>query len=91
MSDNAEQWTDVAELPGGEELVDEISLNGKKNARYVRILMQQPANDSRYILSELEVMGKGGLVPAACGCTCCIERQKSICPAATGNFSVLRK
>ena len=65
VSDNAEQWTDVAELPGGEELVDEISLNGKKNARYVRILMQQPANDSRYILSELEVMGKGGLVPQA--------------------------
>ena len=50
-------------FPVGEELVDEISLNGKKNARYVRILMQQPANDSRYILSELEVMGKGGLVP----------------------------
>ena len=65
VSDNAEQWTDVAELPGGEELVDEISLNGKKNARYVRILMQQPVNDSRYILSELEVMGKGGLVPQA--------------------------
>lgn len=63
ISDDAVQWTDVADLPGGESLTDEISLGGKKNARYVRILMQQPANDSRYILSELEVMGKGGLLP----------------------------
>lgn len=63
ISDDAVQWTDVADLPGGESLTDEISLGGKKNARYVRILMQEPANGSRYILSELEVMGKGGLVP----------------------------
>lgn len=63
ISDDGVQWTDVADLPGGESLVDEISLGGKKNGRYVRILMQQPANDSRYILSELEVMGKGGLLP----------------------------
>lgn len=47
---------------GGDGLIDEIALNGKQNARYVRLLMQQPANDSRYILSEVEVMGKGGLV-----------------------------
>lgn len=63
VSDDAVQWTDAAELPGGESLKDEIALGGSKKARYVRVLMQQPANDSRYILSELEVMGKGGLVP----------------------------
>jgi len=63
ISDDAVQWRDVAELPGGENLIDEISLSGKKNARYVRVQMQQPANDDRYILSELKVMGKGGLVP----------------------------
>lgn len=63
VSDDATQWTDVADLPGGDGLTDEITLGGGKKARYVRILMQEPANDSRYILSELEVMGKGGLVP----------------------------
>lgn len=63
VSDDASLWKDVAELPGGDVLVDEIALGGKQQARYVRILMQQPANDKRYILSELEVMGKGGLVP----------------------------
>lgn len=63
VSDDATQWTDVADLPGGDGLTDEITLGGGKKARYVRILMQESANDSRYILSELEVMGKGGLVP----------------------------
>ena len=62
VSDDAKLWKDAAELPGGDGLIDEIALNGKQNARYVRVLMQQPANDSRYILSEVEVMGKGGLV-----------------------------
>lgn len=62
VSDDAKLWKDAAELPGGDGLNDEIALNGKQQARYVRVLMQQPANDSRYILSEIEVMGKGGLV-----------------------------
>ena len=62
LSDDAVQWTDASELPGGDGLRDEIDLGGRQKARYVRVLMQQPANDSRYILSEVEVMGKGGLV-----------------------------
>lgn len=60
ISDDAKQWTDVAVLPGGDDLTDRIPLKGK--ARYVRVWMQQPANNSRYVLSEIEVMGKGGLV-----------------------------
>ncbi len=62
VSDDAKQWKDVAELPGGDGLNDEIALSDKQQARYVRVLMQQSANGSRYILSEMEVMGKGGLV-----------------------------
>lgn len=73
VSDDAKLWKDAAELPGGDGLIDEIALNGKQNARYVRVLMQQPANDSRYILSEVEVMGKGGLVGSACGSSSCFE------------------
>lgn len=67
ISDDAKQWNDAAALPGGESLVDEVSLNGKKNARYVRVMMRQSANDAPYVLSEIEVMGKGGLTarPAA--------------------------
>ena len=65
VSDDAKQWVDIANLPGGEANLDEIKLKGK--GRYVRVWMEQPANDGRYILSEIEVMGKGGLLaqPAA--------------------------
>ena len=62
VSDDAKQWKDAVELPGGDGLKDEIVLNGKQQARYVRVLMQQSANGSHYILSEMEVMGKGGLI-----------------------------
>ncbi len=63
ISDDGKQWNAVADLPGGDALKEEIALGGNQQARYVRVLMEQPANNSRYILSELEVMGKGGLVP----------------------------
>ncbi len=63
VSDDAKQWKDVADLPGGDSLTDEIVAKGK--ARYVRVLMTQAANGDNYILSEIEVMGKGGLVPQA--------------------------
>ncbi|WP_455162379.1 glycosyl hydrolase 2 galactose-binding domain-containing protein [Tannerella forsythia] len=63
VSDNAQQWDDVAELPGGEALTDEIALDKKYKGRYVRVLMQEASAGNRYILSEMEVMGVGGLVP----------------------------
>ena len=63
ISDDAKQWQDIAELPGGDNTTDEIVAKGL--ARYVRVLMEEPAKEGRYILSEIEVMGKGGLVPQA--------------------------
>lgn len=62
-SDDAQTWTDAAPLPGGEGLTDEIAVQGK--ARYVRVCMEHSADGGRYILSELEVMGRGGLLPYA--------------------------
>lgn len=60
VSDDARQWIDLALLPGGESLADEIAVKGK--GRYVRVLMTESVNKERYVLSEMEVMGKGGLV-----------------------------
>ena len=60
ISDDAKHWKDIATLPGGDSNLDEFTCNGK--ARYVRVLMQQPANGQHYMLSEIEVMGKGGLI-----------------------------
>lgn len=62
-SDDAQTWTDAAPLPGGEGLTDEIAVRGK--ARYVRVCMDRSADVGRYILNELEVMGRGGLLPRA--------------------------
>ena len=62
-SDDAQTWTDAAPLPGGEGLTDEIAVRGK--ARYVRVCMDRSVDGGRYILSELEVMGRGGLLPRA--------------------------
>ena len=60
-SDDATTWRDVAALPGGDTLVDEIACKGM--GRYVRILMSEPANGEYYTLSEVEVMGRGALAP----------------------------
>ncbi|MBR5296749.1 MAG: discoidin domain-containing protein [Parabacteroides sp.] len=62
LSDDAKEWKEVAVLPGGKTLVDEILLKGNPKARYVRVLMQKSVDDKPYILSEMQVMGKGGLV-----------------------------
>ncbi|MDR1203476.1 MAG: discoidin domain-containing protein [Tannerellaceae bacterium] len=61
-SDNAKGWTDAASLPGGSERTDMITLDKSVKARYVRVLMKESENNMPYILSELEVFGKGGVV-----------------------------
>ncbi|MDR1344169.1 MAG: discoidin domain-containing protein [Tannerellaceae bacterium] len=63
VSADAKAWTDVAELPGGNAKTDEITLAKTATGQYARVLMKQPENGNRYILSELEVWGKGGLSP----------------------------
>ncbi len=60
-SDDATNWKDIATLPSGDSVTDQIVCKGK--GRYVRILMQKPANGKKYMLSEVEIMGRGGLVP----------------------------
>ncbi|MCK4879395.1 MAG: discoidin domain-containing protein [Bacteroidales bacterium] len=62
VSDDGSGWNDLAELPGNEELLDEISLEPEAKGRFVRILMNG-SSPNPIILSELEVMGTGGLVP----------------------------
>jgi hypothetical protein len=62
-SDDAETWKDIASLPGGVKKTDVIDLPASAKGRYVRVLMQEAANNRPYMLSELEVFGKGGLIP----------------------------
>jgi hypothetical protein len=64
VSDDAATWTSVAALPAT-GTTDDIKLAQPAHARYVRVLMKKPAAPEGYILSELEVFGKGGPVPQA--------------------------
>ena len=60
VSDDAQAWTSLAPLPST-GTVDDLKVTGK--GRYVRVSMKKPASPGGYILSELEVFGKGGPVP----------------------------
>ena len=61
-SDDAKTWTTIAELPGGTDLTDQIELNKSVKSRFVRLLLAESADKNPCVLSEMQVMGKGGLV-----------------------------
>ena len=64
VSDDASSWKAVAPLAAA-GTVDNVKLAQPAQGRYVRVLMKKPAASEGYILSELEVFGKGGPVPVA--------------------------
>jgi hypothetical protein len=61
-SDDAVNWRTLQALPAGAGARDELKLAQAAQGRYVRVLMTKPASPEGYILSELEVYGRGGLV-----------------------------
>ena len=60
ISDDEVDWRDIAVLPSGSGLTDDIKLDRAVNGRYVRTLMTQSASNDNYILSEMEIYGRGG-------------------------------
>ena len=64
-SDDAVHWRTLAPLPNAPGAVDEIRLPEPAQARYVRLRMTKPASPEGYILSEMEVWGRGVPVPVA--------------------------
>jgi hypothetical protein len=56
-------WKDLMTLPPATGPNDDLKLQRPARARYVRVLMKRPAAPEGYILSELEVYGRGGPVP----------------------------
>ncbi len=61
-SNDAENWTTVQALPAPQGASDDIKLAKPAQGRYVRVLMTRPASPEGYVLSELEVYGRGGPV-----------------------------
>ncbi len=66
VSDDATNWQTVQPLPSSSaNLTDDLHLPQPAHGRYVRVLMTKPGQPGDpYILSELEVYGRGGPVAA---------------------------
>lgn len=59
-SNDGTTWQKIAKIKGSKSSLEEISCSA--TARYVRLVMTKAANDRRYAISEIEVMGRGGIV-----------------------------
>jgi hypothetical protein len=62
ISDDGTDWRTVEALPAATGAVDDIHLATPAQARWVRLLLKGTPTAEPYILSELEVYGKGGPV-----------------------------
>lgn len=65
VSDDVATWQTVQSVPASGGLSDDLKLAQPEHARYVRVFMPKPATPDSFILSELEVYGRGGPVPHA--------------------------
>ena len=55
------RWMQIAELPQVGPLIEEIPVHGR--GRYVRLAGLETSPGSRIVLGEMEVWGRGGVVP----------------------------
>lgn len=62
ISDDARIWKKIAVLNSTGDRIDDIRTEGTVKGRYVKILMSKSESGNRYVLSEIEVFGKGGMV-----------------------------
>ena len=82
VSDDAAQWTTLQALPDKVALTEDMHLAHPAKGRYVRVLMTQPARQGdRYILSEMEVYGRGGPAP---------QEQNAEAPQPDGSLNLAR-
>ena len=62
ISDDGREWHTLQALPAATGAIDDIRLASPAHARWVRVMLTKAQTDEPYILSELEVWGKGGPV-----------------------------
>ncbi len=62
VSDDAANWKLVQALQASSGMTDNVKLARPAQGRYVRVLMTKPSSPEGYVLSELEVYGRGGMV-----------------------------
>jgi len=59
VSEDAKDWRDLKALSGSGP-IDDLRLSQPGRGRYLRVLMTRPTSPHGYILSEIEVFGRGG-------------------------------
>jgi hypothetical protein len=64
-SDDGVVWRDLAPLPSNPGPDDDIRLRAPARGRWVRVRMLRPASAEGYVLGELEVYGRGGMLTKA--------------------------
>jgi hypothetical protein len=74
-SNDAANWKELQALPEGTGLTDDLKLQSPAQGRYVRVLMKRPASPEGYLLSELEVYGRGGPVAKSSSSSVLPSRQ----------------
>jgi hypothetical protein len=74
-SEDAINWKDIAPVPVSTGLTDELKIKSPAQGRYVRVLMKRPASPEVYVLSEMEVYGRGGSVAKPAGKSALIGRK----------------
>ena len=62
VSDDAERWMTLHHFHADSGLIDDVKLPGTARGRFVRVLMSRPTSPEGYVLSEVEVYGRGGPV-----------------------------
>jgi hypothetical protein len=61
-SDDAKVWKTLRVLPASGD-TDDLKLDKPERGRYVRLFLTKAATPDGYILTEMEVWGRGGVVP----------------------------
>ena len=62
ISDDSEHWHDLHTFADATGQLDDVKLAQPAHGHYVRVLMKRPTSPDGYILSEMEVYGRGGPV-----------------------------
>jgi beta-galactosidase/beta-glucuronidase len=63
VSDDAKNWQTIQPISSASGETDDLKLAQSAHGRYVRVLMTRPDSPEGYLLSELEVYGRGGALP----------------------------
>ncbi len=63
VSEDKESWQEISTLPAVTSQVMRIIPSTPARGRYVRLSLKDPADGKHFVLSEMAVFGKGGLVP----------------------------